>query len=227
MSFQLRKSMTQSSLLIIVLTALLAQLLGSYHARYFIMGDYFFAAWVVLRIAIPLLVLFLLGVPLSRIGLGKPRLDPFTRKLVGATIGILLAAFAGIYFMRGYFEFYSAAFAGPSGGGLERFANFMIFTGSTLTGWEFLHRGFLLMGILYVCVEREKVGEAAAVKIAVAVTWIFEVVFHFVKPELEALALLAGSPFLSWLAVRTGSIWIPFLIHFLVELLFIAALIMQ
>jgi hypothetical protein len=213
--------------MIIIGTALIVQLLGSYHARSFIIGDYFFLGWVVLRIAVPLAVIFALGVPLSRIGLGMPRFDRTTARIMVLAAVVLCAAFTGIYFFRGYFNFYSNAFGGVDAGGLTRFANFMIFTGSTLTGWEFLHRGFLLMGLTYVLAEREKISSVTAVRIAVMVVWVFEVVFHFIKPELEALGLLAGSPFLSWLALRTKSIWPSFLIHFIVELLFIATLIMQ
>jgi membrane protease YdiL (CAAX protease family) len=78
-----------------------------------------------------------------------------------------------------------------------------------------------------VFVERDGIRPETASMMAIAAVWIFEVVFHFIKPELEALGLLIGSPLLSWLALRLRSIWVSFLIHFLVELLFISALIMQ
>jgi membrane protease YdiL (CAAX protease family) len=227
MKTKVHQSLKTSSFMVIIVTALMIQFLGSYHAGSFIIGTYFYALWVLLRIAIPVGILLILKVPLSQIGLGLPRFDRKTKTIVIIAVLILLIAFIGIYFLRGYFSFYSTAFAEQGDGGVARFANFMIFTGSTLTGWEFLHRGFLLMGISYVLTERDNVRAETAVKIAVAVVWIFEVVFHFIKPELEALGLLVGSPMLSWLALRTRSIWVPFLIHFLVELLFIIALIMQ
>jgi membrane protease YdiL (CAAX protease family) len=213
--------------MIIVFTALMAQLIGTYHAKSLIVGDYFYLLWVILRIALPIAVLMALKVPLSKIGLGLPRFDRLTKTLVIAAGIILVAAFAGIYFFKGYFSFYSAAFADPHGSSLGRFVNFMIFTGSTLTGWEFLHRGFLLMGLYYVMNERDGIQAETAVRIAIAAVWVFEVVFHFIKPELEAVGLLVGSPLLSWLALRMRSIWVPFLLHFLVELLFIATLILQ
>ncbi len=216
-----------SPFIIIVFTALASQLIGTYHAKSMILGGYFYLLWVILRIALPVAVLIALKVPLSKIGLGLPRFDPLTRNLVMVAAVILVAAFAGIYFMKGYFTFYSSAFAGPGDGTLGRFFNFMIFTSSTLTGWEFLHRGFLLMGLYYVLGERDSIPVETAAKIAIAMVWVFEVVFHFIKPELEALGLLAGSPLLSWLALRMRSIWVPFLLHFLVELLFIATLILQ
>ena len=216
-----------SPVTIIVFTAIMAQLIGTYHARSLIVGNYFYLLWVIVRIVLPLGVLLALKVPLSRIGLGMPRFDPLTRKLVIGAAIILVAAFGGIYFFKGYFTFYSSAFAEPGDGTAGRFVNFMIFTSSTLTGWEFLHRGFLLMGIYYILTERDGIPADVAARIAIAVAWAFEVVFHFIKPELEAVGLLVGSPLLSWLALRMGSIWVPFLLHFLVELLFIATLILQ
>ncbi len=213
--------------MIIIFTALAAQLIGTYHAKSLIVGGYFYLLWVILRIVLPLGVLIALKVPLSRIGLGLPRFDRLTRNLVIAAVIILVTAFAGIFFFKGYFSHYTGAFAGPGEGALDRFVNFMIFTCSTLTGWEFLHRGFLLMGLYYLLSERDSIPAETAARIAIAVVWVFEVVFHFVKPELEALGLLVGSPLLSWLALRLRSIWVPFLLHFLVELLFIATLILQ
>ena len=213
--------------MVIVFTALMIQLVGSYHAGSFLVANYFYVLWVLLRIAVPLGMLFLLKVPLSQIGLGMPRFDHKTKNAVIFAAAVLIVSFIGIFFLRGYFNFYSNSFAEGGGGPLARFANFMIFTSSTLTGWEFLHRGFLLMGIRYVLAERDGIRAEFASMTAVAVVWIFEVVFHFIKPELEALGMLIGSPLLSWLALRTRSIWVAFMIHFLVELLFIIALIMQ
>jgi len=222
-----RISSVFSPFIVIVFTAIAAQLIGTYHARSLVLGGYFYLLWVIVRIVLPVAVLIALRVPLSRIGLGLPQFDRLTRNLVIAAVVMLVAAFAGIYFLKGYFTHYSASFTGPGGDSLGRFANFMIFTSSTLTGWEFIHRGFLLMGLYYVLSERDGVPAEKAAMIAIAVVWVFEVVFHFIKPELEALGLLVGSPLLSWLALRLRSIWIPFLLHFLVELLFIATLILQ
>ncbi|HPC41620.1 MAG TPA: hypothetical protein PLD91_11940 [Spirochaetota bacterium] len=216
-----------SPFMIIVFTVIAAQLIGTYHAKSLILGGYFYLLWVILRIVLPAAVLIALRVPLSKIGLGLPQFDRLTRNLVAAAVVILVAAFAGIFFLKGYFSHYSSSFAGPGDGSLDRFLNFMVFTGSTLTGWEFIHRGFLLMGLYYVLGEREGIPSEKAAMIAIAVVWVFEVVFHFIKPELEALGLLVGSPLLSWLALRLRSIWVPFLLHFLVELLFIATLILQ
>jgi membrane protease YdiL (CAAX protease family) len=213
--------------MVIVATALMVQLIGTYFARALVVGDFFYLSWFLLRIPLPLVVLLLVRVPLSEIGLGLPRIDRRMGRVLTAGAVLLVAAFAGIYFMSGYFSFYSGSFAGPDDGRAARFANFMIFTASTLTGWEFLHRGFLLMGLRYVFAVREKMPEKNAALVAVAIVWVFEVVFHFIKPPVEALGLLVGSPLLSWLALRTRSIWLAFLFHLSVEILFILSLIMR
>lgn len=215
------------SFMIIIFTALAVQFIGTYYARALVVGDYFYLSWFLLRIPLPLAVLLALKVPLSEAGLGLPRIDRRMARILAAGVVLLLAAFAGIYFMSGYFSFYSSSFRGPGEDGAARFANFMIFTASTLTGWEFLHRAFLLMGLRFVLAGREGMPERNAALMAVAIVWVFEVVFHFIKPPVEALGLLVGSPLLSWLALRTRSIWIPFLVHLLVEILFILSLILR
>lgn len=223
----IRRSPAVPAFIVIVFTALMAQLIGSYYARALMVGEYFYLSWLLLRILLPLAVLMLLRIPLSEIGLGLPRVDSRAARVVIAGAALLVAAFAGIYFMSGYFSFYDGSFAGADGGRTGRFANFMIFTASTLPGWEFLHRGFLLMGLRYALAGRDAVPEKTAALIAVAIVWVFEVVFHFTKPPLEALGLLVGSPLLSWLALRTRSIWLPFLFHLAVEILFILSLILR
>jgi membrane protease YdiL (CAAX protease family) len=216
-----------SHFVIIILTALIAQLIGNYLAQHILRFDHFYALWILLRIIIPIYVVFALRIPLKEIGLGMPAIDAKTLKILIVCALILLIAFAGIFFIKGYFAGYRGAFEGNASSTLTRFMNFMIFTSSTLTGWEFLHRGFILFGAIYVLKTRDKIGDNQAVKIAIAIVWIFEVVFHFIKPSIEAIGMLFGSPVLSYMAVRTRSIWVPFLLHLFVEILFITALLMQ
>ncbi len=211
--------------LILIGTALAVQAAGTYHAHSLVIGGTFYLSWFLLRLGVPLIVVVILGIPLSRLGLGAPKIDRSTGVILAAGAVALIVAFAGIYFLQGYFDYYASSFRGPAP--LARLYRFMLFTGSTLPGWEFLHRSFLLMGILHVLKERDGIPDATAARIAVGVVWIFEVVFHFIKPGVEALGMLAGSPLLSWLALRTGSIWLPFLAHLFVEGLFIAALIFR
>src|SRR3990172_8750609 len=128
MKAKIDQSWKRSSFMVIIFTALMVQLLGSYHAGSYIVGNYFYALWILLRIAVQVGMLLLLKVPLSQIGLGLPRFDRRTKNIVFFTVAILLSAFIGIFFLRGYFNFYSTAFAEGGSGALARFVNFMIFT---------------------------------------------------------------------------------------------------
>ncbi len=217
-----------SPFMALIATALLVQYIGRYYAtHHLVVGHYFYLLWVILRIVIPTAVLILLKVPLTALGFGAPKIDPSFRSVLLVMGVVFLSAFAGIYFCQGYFNFYSGHFAKGGHGDMERFLNFMLFTASTLPGWEFLHRCFLLMGVRYVLAKRERLSLRHATLIAVAVCWVFEVIFHFTKPMLESAGLMIGSPLLSYIALRTDSIWIAFTGHLLVEILFIVFLIVR
>ena len=217
-----------SPFILIIVTALAVQLIGNYYAHHFlVMGRHFYTLWIILRIVIPAGVLCMLRVPVRELGLGMPGIDRRFRIVFIGMFFLLLAAFIGIYFYQGYFSSYGGSFQSLSRSKLDRFINFMVFTSSTLPGWEFLHRCFLLMGLSYVFKEKEGLDERTAVLIAMAVVWIFEVVFHFKKPVLESTGLLVGSPILSYIALRTRSVWPAFFSHLLVEILFIASLIFR
>lgn len=206
-------------------TALVVQMTGSYFGHSLVIGGSFYLSWCILRTVVPVAAILLLRIPFSELGLGPPKIDRRTGIFLLAGLIILVAAFAGIYFIQGYFDQYAHSFVGADP--LARLCRFSLFTASTLPGWEFLHRSFLLMGILFVLKERDGVPAGTAAVIALGVVWIFEVVFHFIKPGVEALGMLVGSPVLSWIALRTGSVWIPFAAHLAVEALFIAALIFR
>lgn len=210
---------------VFVAAAIAIQLLGHYHAAEVLRWGHFYGLWAVLRIAVPLALLRYAGLTLSEAGIRLPSLNRNSALLLAGGVGLLLLAFPGVYFLKGYFAHYGGSFGG--GGAASRLANFLVFTSSTLVGWELLHRGFLLFGLSHLLEKRRGVDRSTAVMIAVAVVWIFEVLFHFKKPELEAAALLAGSPALSLLGIWSGSVLPPFLIHLLVELLFIASLMLN
>jgi hypothetical protein len=208
------------SLPILIGTALLIQLLGRYHAHDFAIGHFYYS-WILLRIVLPLLVIRALGIPFSKLGLGFPILNRFFRILSIITLFGLFGIYLVIHFSPHYLGHYANAFSAPHS---ARFTNFMVFTLSTLTGWEFLHRSFLLMGIVYILGRKNRVDTPTTTQIAVLTVWIFEVLFHLVKPQMEAVGLLLGSPFLSYITLKTGSIWPAFLIHLGVEIVFIFSL---
>jgi hypothetical protein len=204
------------------------QLIGHYYAtRVLVIGNSFYSLWIILRIFIPLAVAVLLSIPMSEIGLGLPQKDTAVMRLFLIGIVGVSLTFCGIYFIKDYVQHYATSFMGDDGSRLSRFVDFSIFTASTLLAWEFFHRGFLLSGIRYLLVNKEKVDEKSAILIAVLTVWVFEVIFHFIKPMVEPLGLLIGSPLLSFVAIRTKSIWLSFAAHLYVELLFIAVVIFQ
>ncbi len=228
MKLTLKKEDVFRPFMIVILAALLVQFAGRYFAaRYLIIGDHFYSLWLILRIGVPVAVIFILKIPFNEIGLGRPHIDHGFGRALLVMAALLAAAFAGIYFYQGYFASYGGSFSSGGQGAWGRFVNFMVFTLSTLTGWEFLHRGFLLMGLFFALSKWEKTDPATAALVSVAVVWVFEVVFHFTKPMLEPVGLLIGSPILSYIALRTGSIWIPFFAHLSVEILFIMSLIFR
>jgi len=213
---------------IIVFFGICIQGIGRYNASStLVIGKHFYTLWVLVRIFVPIALFLMLRIPLSTFGLGLPQID---RKLGNTLIVIfilLILAFVNIYFFQDYIEYYSKSFRSMDGQKLSRLLNFMIFTSSTLTAWEFFHRGFLLRGLTAALAKREYIPLEKAQMIAICIVWIFEVVYHFIKPGVEAFGLLVGSPILSYLAIRTRSIWIPFLIHLFVEILFISALLLH
>lgn len=217
-----------SPVLIIIFAALCIQLAGRYHAtQTLVFKKHFYSLWIILRIAVPVCLIHLLKIPFSNVGLKLPIIDRKVILFSFVIILVLLLSFTGIYFYQDYLSSYSHSFHSGRSNNLQRLTNFIIFTSSTLIGWEFLHRGFLLLGIKYILTEKEGLNEKTAISISIAIVWIFEVVYHFIKPEIEALGLLIGSPILSYIALRTKSILLPFLLHLFVEVLFIATLIIR
>lgn len=209
----------RNALPIVIGSALLIQLVGRYHAHEFTIGHFYYG-WVVLRIAIPLVIIHRLGAPFAKIGLGLPADTRFLRLLGVITPVGLGAVYLILKFSPEYLGHYAAVFGGSSG---ARLVNFTVFTLSTLPGWEFLHRGFLLMGTAYFLQKNDGLEPAASHRSAVMMVWVFEVMFHLVKPPMEAFGMLLGSPLLSYVTIRTGSIWPAAAIHLGVETVFILA----
>jgi membrane protease YdiL (CAAX protease family) len=164
------------------------------------------------RIGVPLIInLVYLKFSAQNLGLGFPRFSGIPKKTL-AGIGLLAALLPGIIFLirldSSYVQYYS---------NLNPY-HFLVFTMSTLPAWEFLHRGFLLFGLAAVF---KKLKTPSGETIAIVIVCIFEVMFHFSKPPLEAFGMMLGSPILSLIALRTQSIWLPLLIHLYIEALFV------
>ena len=71
-------------------------------------------------------------------------------------------------------------------------------------GWEFFFRGFMLFGL------RDKFGDLAAVLIQT----IPSCIMHLGRPEVETLGSIIAGIVFGFLALRTGSIFYPLIIHF-------------
>ena len=214
--------------MVIVFTGICIQAVGRYNASStLVIGSHFYTLWILVRIFVPIALFLMLRIPFSTFGLGRPQIDKKLGKTLAVIFILLILAFVSIYFFQDYFNYYSKSFRSTDGQKISRLLNFMIFTSSTLTAWEFFHRGFLLRGLTAVLAEREHISLEKSQMIAVCIVWVFEVIYHFIKPGIEAVGLLVGSPILSYLAIRTKSIWIPFLIHLFVEILFISILLLR
>jgi len=204
---------------ILVGCALLIQVFGRYHAHHFTVGPFYYS-WIILRILLPICLLLLLKVPLSRLALERPCRDRF----LTAVAALSLLALGGIYFVIRFSPEYGAYYADRFGPADRRLLRFMIFTLSTLTGWEFFHRGFLLQGLRFFLEKKHALSASTAAGTALAFVWVFEVLFHLIKPGMEALGMWLASPLLCLITIRSGSIWPAFVIHLAVEAVFILSI---
>lgn len=212
--------------LIVVFACIILQGAGHYFSHSLVAGRYFHYGWLLFRIVIPLVLIMGLHIPVTETGIKLPRIDRETRNILILAALVTVVVFVVLQGMDGYLASYRWSFRGGEGR-YSRFFNFMTFTLTTLTGWEFLHRGFLLKGLHYLLQEDFKIDGKGAAVIAVAVTAVFEVLFHFKKPIPEPAGLLLASPFLSYLVIKTESIWPSFLLHFLIEIVFIGSLLIR
>ncbi len=217
-----------SPFFIIIFSCLVAQFLNHYYAVQFRIGPHFYYGYLMTCFGIPLIMILLLKIPFSQLGLGLPKIDRKTGRILLILFIALLVLFVSARIFQVFlFHEYTRKFISVDSEKFSQFINFSFFTLSTLPSWEFLHRAFLLFGLRYALSEHTEIPEDHIQKIAVTIVWIFEVMFHLVKPEYETLGMLVGSPVLSYLAIKTRSVWTAFLLHFYVEMLFIAAILFR
>lgn len=220
-------SRSASSVPLILFSVLLVQLIGRYYGDNFIIGRSFHLWFFIGRIFVPLfLAFFLLKMSAEDLGLSLPRTSKawnlFLASALVLTPMIVSLILLDASYLRAY-PYYTDA----SVPAWTRMADFGVFTLSTLVGWEFMHRSFLLFG-LYTSLRRwARLESNWAISLAVSVTAAYEVLFHFLKPDLEAIGLLFASPLLSWMAIRTKSFWLPALIHLYIEICFIGILVLK
>ncbi len=206
---------------LLVATLLLFQLLGSYFAGQILRFDSFMGLWVLLRLVLPFGLVLLLGIPLSKLYFGKPRFDKQSLWIVSLAGLALAGLFVYLnWFGEDYLAYYRHGQSLEQLQAMGRFQSFMIFTASTLVGWEILHRSFLLGGIQYSLHRFMQVPERSAMFIAIMTVAVFEAMFHIKKPIYESIPMVFASLLLSWLTIKTRSVWPALTIHLGIEVIF-------
>jgi membrane protease YdiL (CAAX protease family) len=213
----LRQPWVQRFALILALGLIPQAVVAYYHLTWVSDGGFYYGTFLARVLALPAAAL-LLRMPPHALGLGRPRLRRREIQIGGAllTVGTLVAI--ALLQMDSYQNAYEYVREGDV---TDRFVRWFLFTSSTTVSWEALHRGLLLFGTRHV-LRQQPETRATADAFAIGITAVFEVLFHFRKPPLEAVAMMFGSPLLSWIGLRQNSLWIPLILHLWVETLFFA-----
>lgn len=172
--------------------------------------------WLTLtaRLAALAFAVFALRFPLRELGFRWPKL---ARKDALATLGAVVVIAATLFAwkdnpsIRGYYR--NPLIPGYS------VNTWLAFVVSATVSWEVLHRGVLLFGLRRALKET---SPKSAALFAGAIVCVFETLFHFTKPLSEAIGMMILSPVLSYLALRTGSLLLPLVLHVFVEAAFYA-----
>ena len=202
-------------------TILLVQVVGVYVSNSVLAFEGFKGYWVLSRLVFPFILAFLLAIPLKHLYFSKPHINRENLMIMSVFIGLLLCVFVYLqFFAADYLSHYRNGRSLESLREAERFLRFLIFTASTIIGWEIIHRGFLLGGGQYCLTKHYKINPVAAAIIMVVIVCIFEVLFHIKKPIYEAVGMIIASPLLSYLTIKTRSLWPALTFHLLIELAF-------
>jgi len=211
-------------LCIIIFSVLVVQFLCRYYSKYFVYGNGFHALIFVLRFGVPLVVVPLfLKTSWSSLGVCLPKISKTGLLWLAGVLILVPLCLYSIRLNPAYQNYYHT-YARSSAAVYTRFA---VFTFSTLLGWEFLHRGFLLFSLKNLLAgegtasPKNRLSSQTAAVLALLIVALCETLYHFIKPDMEAFGMLVGSPVLSAIALRTKSILIPLFIHLYVEAWFI------
>lgn len=207
----------------IYLSVLLVQMLVYYFPTLWVMGSEFRASTFLARTLFPLFVSFsFLGYSWAQMGFAKPRLSARLWRWVLGFAVLVVVLVPLIQLSQNSQQFYR--YLNAPGPAQARFWSFAVFTLSTLPAWEWMHRSFLLFGLRNILTRDFKLKPEIVHPLIIAQVCAFEVLFHFQKPMLEALGMIVASFALSWLALESESIWLSFLLHHLVEVVFFFAI---
>lgn len=200
---------------------LLLQVIGSYIGKEFLAWDRIKGYWILSRLVIPFILVLLLAIPLKNLYFSKPIINRSNVNFMLFAVFLLLLLLVYLQFFAGdYLSHYRRGYSLERLRETGKFFGFLVFTASTLIGWEVLHRGFLLGGGQYCLTEHYKLHPTAAAVIMVVIVCIFEVLFHIKKPIYEAIGMLIASPLLSYLTIKTRSLWPALTFHLMIELIF-------
>lgn len=206
---------------ILLIVILLIQVIGVYVSNSFLASGGFKGYWVLSRLVLPFLVVFLLAIPLKSLYFSKPVITRENLIMMAIFTGLLLCLFIYLqFFAADYLSHYRHGRSVEALREAGKFDRFLIFTASTIIGWEILHRGFLLGGGQYCLTKHYKLNPTAAAIIMTVIVCIFEVLFHIKKPIYEAIGMIVASPLLSYLTIKTRSLWPALTFHLLIELAF-------
>jgi membrane protease YdiL (CAAX protease family) len=206
---------------ILLIVILLLQVIGVYVSNNFLASGGFKGYWVLSRLVFPFVLVFLLAIPLKQLYFSKPTINRENLLLMAVFFGLLLCLFIYLqFFAADYFSHYRHGRSLEDLREAGKFQRFLIFTASTIIGWEVLHRGFLLGGGQYCLTKHYKLNPMAAAIIMIIIVCIFEVLFHIKKPIYEAIGMIIASPLLSYLTIKTRSLWPALTFHLLIELAF-------
>jgi len=209
---------------VLILAVLLVQVVARYHLNWLVTNNFYWVPFI-LRFVVPvLLVQLYFRFSWRDLGLGFPKMS--RSAWIWTLVAIVLIPFivSTVRWSSSYIDAYPQ-YVDDSVSAADRLQRFGFFTLSTFFAWAFLHRVFLLGGLRLLLQSEAKLKEKMAVGIAILWTMTFEVVYHLMKPEQEALGLLIFSPLLSYLAIRTKSVWVPTFLHLYLEACFIFTLV--
>jgi membrane protease YdiL (CAAX protease family) len=200
---------------------LVSEVIGIYIGNSFLAHEGFKGYWVLNRTVLPFILIFLLSIPLKSLYLSKPKLSLISPCFIGFCLLGLIGLLVYLqFFAEDYLQYYRNGRSLETLHEINRFQRFVIFTASTIIGWELLYRGFILGGGKYCLVKHLHIETSIAIFIMVIIVCICEVTFHLQKPIFESLGMVIASPLLSYLTIKTRSLWPAMTIHLMIEFIF-------
>ncbi|MDB5036927.1 MAG: hypothetical protein JWQ35_455 [Bacteriovoracaceae bacterium] len=212
-------------LFVLVFSVILILLLGFYYNEPFVIGSGFHSLRFVLYLVFPILLnIFYFKISWRELGVAKPYLNRTSKRMLFGFAILTPFVVYLIHLSPDYLNAYPY-YRNQSVSTFERLSQFSIFTFSTMVGWEFLLRAYLLFGMRRLLENQHRVSSELATALSILWVCTFEVLYHFVKPDLEAWGMLIASPILSWIAFKTRSFFVPLAFHLFIETSFIISII--